>query len=218
MHQSQTQITEELYREYFRALVAGNRLGCSDVTKRLLDANVDIRSLYVDLFQRSLYEIGSLWEQNKVSVATEHIATSITEGLLFLAYPILFSTPRCGLRAVVACVANEYHQVGAKMVADLLELRGWDTFFVGANTPVQDLLRTLDDKKPDVCGLSVSISFNLTRLLEVIEAIGRREARLNIIVGGQAFRHGGVECLREYPWVTCLPTLDALEDFAKGRE
>lgn len=30
----------------------------------------------------ALYELGRLWEQNKISVATEHLATAITEEIL----------------------------------------------------------------------------------------------------------------------------------------
>lgn len=38
--------------------------------------------MYQDLVQRSLYEVGELWERGHVSVATEHLATAITESLL----------------------------------------------------------------------------------------------------------------------------------------
>jgi hypothetical protein len=51
---------------------------------------VQVKSLYKDLFQKSLYRVGEVWEFNRISVAREHLATAITEGFLNLIYPMLF--------------------------------------------------------------------------------------------------------------------------------
>jgi len=71
-------IDEIIYRGYVSALIDGERARCSYIVSNLIEQNVPVYDLYVDLFQRSMYEIGELWETNKVSVATEHLATSIT--------------------------------------------------------------------------------------------------------------------------------------------
>ena len=93
---------------------------------------------YNNLFQKSLYRVGELWESNRISVAKEHLATAITEGLLNLVYPKLFEPEqyRKGRTILISCTANEFHQIGGKMVADVCELNGWDSHFLGANTPV----------------------------------------------------------------------------------
>ncbi len=97
---------------------------------------MELKSLYMDLFQRSLYAVGELWELNKISVAREHLATAITESLLNLVYPRLFENTPTGKKVVVSCAANELHQIGGKIVADFFELNGWESHFLGANTPV----------------------------------------------------------------------------------
>jgi methanogenic corrinoid protein MtbC1 len=43
------------------------------------------------------------------------------------------------------------------MVADIMGSKGWNVWFPGANTPVKDLISVIQDKNPDVLGLSVSI-------------------------------------------------------------
>lgn len=187
--QKKQDLTESLYREYLSHLLKGNRQVCHDIVNGLIESSVNIRDLYVNLFQRSLYEIGTLWEYNNISVAVEHLATSITEGLMSLTYPVIFSADKIGKSAIVSCIANEHHQIGGRMVADIFELHGWDGYFLGANTPSEALLRMIDEKKPNIVGLSLSVYFNIGRLTDTVEMLRATYPELPIIVGGQAFLH-----------------------------
>ena len=85
---------------------------------------------------------------------------------------------------------NEHHQIGAWMISDLLEVRGWTTRFLGADTPTQALLEALDDFRPRVLALSVTMSFNLRNTADLIARVrqhsGRRAPR--IMVGGRVFQ------------------------------
>jgi methanogenic corrinoid protein MtbC1 len=200
------------YDNYLPELVQGNGSDCAKTVEGLLDEGVGLRDLYVNLFQRSLYEVGSLWERGQISVATEHVATAITERLMTLAYPRMFAHDRCGRVAVISSVANEFHQVGGKMVADLLEVRGWDAYFLGANMPTLDLLKLIDEKKPHLVGLSLSVCFNASRLLEAIETIRGRWPELPILIGGQAVRQVGPEITDRFPHITCVHSLNELDD------
>ena len=146
-------IDENIYHFFLGALLNGDRKGCDAVVTDLANSGTDVRVIYVDLLQRAMYAVGELWEANRISVAKEHLATAITEGAMSLLYPRIFSGSRIGRSAVVSCVANEYHQIGGKMVADIFELNGWDGFFLGANTPEAELLAFVQERKPDVLGL-----------------------------------------------------------------
>lgn len=204
-------ITEEGYRTYLAALLAGEHRSCNGFVSDQLKRGVEIKTLYLDLFQRSLYEIGQLWERRKISVAVEHMASAITESLLTLAYPAIFSAEHTERSAVISCVANEYHQIGGKMVADIFELHGWHGHFVGANTPKSDLLQIIDGKQPEIVGLSLSVYFNLPVLIDAIETVSARWPDKQILVGGQAFRYGGTMALCEYKNVRYVASLDDLE-------
>ncbi len=204
-------IDETFYEWYLAALLAGDRPQCTDLVSRLLEKEIRTEVVYTQLFQRSLYRIGELWEHNRISVAVEHLATAITESLLATVYPrILAGRSPGGRKAVISCSVNEYHQVGARMVADIMEGQGWDAWFLGANTPVEDLLRLIEEKKPDILGLSVSIYFNMAPLKKMIQVVRSHYAGLDILVGGQAFRWGGREVPRMFPKTTFLPSLEEL--------
>jgi len=205
-------ITEQLYQKYFNFLLKGKRKECTKIVQYLLDQDIDIQILYIDLFQKSLYEIGELWEYNKISVAKEHLVTAITEGLINLVYPKLFEneTTFINKSVVISCSANEFHQIGGKMVADVFELHGWDSHFLGANTPVNNMLEYIQDEKPDLVGLSVSVFFNMTSLKTGIEAIKSNFPNMDIFVGGQAFNWGGSEIIKNFTNTDYIPSIQEL--------
>jgi methanogenic corrinoid protein MtbC1 len=111
---------------------------------------------------------------------------------------------------VISCAANEFHQIGGKMVADMFELNGWDSQFIGANTPEDHMLAHIQDEKPDLVGLSVSVYFNMPALKAGLAAIRGNFQHLDILVGGQAFNWGGTEIPRQYSGTTYVPSLDGL--------
>jgi methanogenic corrinoid protein MtbC1 len=210
-------IDERLYQNYLTALLDGNRLKCHDIVQKLLDQKIDLKTLYADLFQRSMYGVGELWENNRITIANEHLATAITESLLNLAYPFLFATERIGRKVVISCTANEFHQVGGKMVADIFELNGWDGHFLGANLPPEEMARFIQEVQPDVVGLSLSILANLDNLKRGIEVVMTDFPGLDLLIGGQAFRWGGIDVIKEYPGTEYISSLDELENLIKGK-
>ncbi|MBD3235125.1 MAG: hypothetical protein GF330_00285 [Candidatus Eisenbacteria bacterium] len=104
------QVSESRYREYLSDLLAARREACQGIVRELIEQGMRVRTVYLELFQRSLYEVGELWERNQISVATEQLATATTEILMSLVYPTLFSAEHLDRCAVVSCTADEFHQ------------------------------------------------------------------------------------------------------------
>jgi MerR family transcriptional regulator, light-induced transcriptional regulator len=209
-------ITGELFEGYCAHLLSGRTADCRKIVENLLGAGIDIKELYMGLFEASLYRVGDLWETNKVSVAVEHMATAITERMMSLAYPALFSGERGGKAAVISCVANEFHQVGGRMAADIFEFNGWHGYFLGANTPVVELMKFIREKKPDIVGLSMAVYINMPMLIEALDGIKAVTPRIPVLLGGQAFRSGGLELCRSYPGTTYVASLDALDSLIRS--
>ena len=210
---TKSSIIESMYEKYLDGLLKGDRLCCSGIVKERCIEGAQLKDLYVNLFQRSLYQVGDLWEQHRISVAVEHLATAITGRVMTIVQPEVFSGPVRDRSIIVACVADEYHQLGGRMVADLAELLGWRGYFLGANTPIKLLLKMIDEQKPNLLGLSLSVYFNMPALLKALDAISGSFPGLPILVGGQAFRSrwGGTTALKKYSDIMYVDTLDALE-------
>lgn len=204
---------DEVYRRYLEGLLSGNRAQCRASFEQWRESNASLRALYEDLMQRALYDVGELWEQGKISVATEHLATAISEGLLNLVTPELFAAPRVDQSAVITSTANEHHQIGGRMVADLFAAQGWRSHFLGASTPLAGVLALIAEKKPDVVALSVALALNLPAAVTAALAIHAACPGRPILVGGQALRWGGAEQLEQLPGVQCLSGLGELESW-----
>ncbi len=208
-------ITEKLYRKYLLSLLSGDKFSCGRTVQSLINEGIELKDLYINLFQRSLYEVGELWEDNKITVATEHLATSVTSNIMTLTYPLIFNTEKTGKTAVVTAITNEYHQIGARMIADLMELQGWDTWFLGCNTPREDLEEMINEKKPDYLALSVAVYFNMSKLESTVKGINLRYPDQKIIIGGQAFRWGGDEIEKKFRHVQIFKDMPSFENFLK---
>ncbi len=204
-------ITERVFQRYTEDLIAGDRTRCAAVVEELLDAGVAVKDIYQALIQRALYEVGELWERNQISVANEHLATAVTEGLMNRIYARIAIPPANGRKVVIASVENELHQVGGKMVADIFEMHGWDSYYLGANVPTDELARYIDDTRPDLLGLSLSVYMHLAVLKSMLDTLTSRFPELPILIGGQAFRHGGRALTRAYLGVQWIASLDDLE-------
>ena len=206
----------EKYQDAFlNSLLEGNRRECQTLVKEFRKSNLSIIVLYEEIFKKSLYSIGELWEYNKISVAVEHMATSITEGLMNELFPEIMSLERKNKKIVISCVEEEQHQVGGKMVADVFEKNSWDTNYLGANTPTAELIKFCDAVKPDLIGLCLSVYFNLQVLLKEIAAI-RAVTDVPIIIGGQALKKAGIEISEKFTDVYYLANLEDVENYIKG--
>lgn len=67
-----------LAHQYLQALLRSERATASRLILDAADAGIGVRALYLNVFQRTQYEIGRLWQTNHISVAQEHYCTAAT--------------------------------------------------------------------------------------------------------------------------------------------
>jgi methanogenic corrinoid protein MtbC1 len=133
-----------------------------------------------------MYEVGDLWAANRISVATEHMATAIAHGLVNRAYEDLPSVPGCGRKMVLATTQNESHTLGTKMVMAVLYLHGWDSLSLTSGQGVDDVLTLLAQEKPDLLGFSMTFTYHEGELQKELAQIREAYPELPILIGGRA--------------------------------
>ncbi len=208
---------ENYYSAFLKALLEGDRLTCLSLVQQMIIAEFSFIDIYENIFKKSLYEIGYLWEINQISVATEHLATAIIEVLTNQLLPTILPTQYKSKKIIFTAIEGEEHRIGAKMVCDVFEKHGWHSFFLGANTPTADLITMIEQLHPNCVGLSMSIFFNLSKLKETIYAIRLRFPEMHIVVGGQGFLHGGDCILNEFSNIRLFKSLyDVEQAILKG--
>jgi MerR family transcriptional regulator, light-induced transcriptional regulator len=114
----------ELANQYLSSLLRYERHVASDLILHAVENNASIKQIYFHVFERCQHEIGRLWQSNLLSVAQEHYCTTATQLTMSQLYPYIFRANRISRGTIVAaCVPGELHEIGARMLCDLLEIR-----------------------------------------------------------------------------------------------
>lgn len=212
---AQNPVIETLNSQFLSALLVGNRKRCAQIVEQYRRDHPPLIDLYEHVLKQSLYEVGSLWERNLISVATEHLSTALVEALLNDLYEQVLPDSYNGRTIVTACVEGETHQVGIKMVADVFEMHGWRSLFLGADVPTNELLTFVREVQPDAVALSLSVYFHVPMLEMMLTQIRSHFPTVPILIGGQAFRHGGADLLDRHPGTVHVADLPAVEHYIR---
>lgn len=174
--------------QYMNFVLKGDRQKAVEFIINLAEKNIPLTDIYIHIFQTVQYEIGWLWQTNRITVAEEHYATAITQSVISQLYPYIFSTQKRGRTFIATCVNEELHELGVRMVSDFFEIYGWDTLYLGANTPVESIINMINKRKADLVGISATLTSHLKKVENLVTQI-REDVKHNIkiMVGGQAF-------------------------------
>lgn len=176
-------------KTYLQSLLRGDRRLAAEIVDHLVGENVELADIYEHIFQATQYEVGLLWQKNEITVAHEHFCTAATQNIMTRLYPRIFSSTKKGYRLVSCSVANELHEMGIRMVTDLFELDGWDTYYLGANLPNDQICNAIEEYKADLVAVSVTLPIRVRRVRELIQEIRQIDkiAGIPVLVGGYPF-------------------------------
>ncbi len=175
--------------QYFEALRRGDRRLACNLVLNAVNEGTPIRDIYLYVFQTTQHEIGRLWQTNRMSVAQEHFCTAATQLIMSQLYPRIFATESNGLTLVASCVEGDLHELGIRMVADFFAMKGWDTYYLGANTPIRGVVETVIERKADLLAISATMTYHVDAVKRLIDAVRSSPecADVKILAGGYPF-------------------------------
>ena len=178
-------------RQYLQFLLNGQRISAKVLIDDLVKNKVSIKDVYKFIFQPTQYEVGLLWQSNKINVAHEHYCTAATQLIMSGLYSFIFSADRIGKTLVACSISGELHEMGIRMVTDFFEMEGWDTYYLGANMPDKQLIQSLIEHKADILAISVTLPTHVSTAANLIHQIKNNSslAGLKVIIGGYPFLH-----------------------------
>ncbi len=181
--------TGTLARRYLDLLLATRRNEALDLVLDAVAAGLAVSEVYLGLVQPVMYEVGRLWQTDKIDIGTEHYCTAATQLLMARLFPLALARGRGCHTMVGCCVGSELHELGMRMVCDFFEFHGWDTYFMGANTPPGSVLKALGPRPADLLCLSATMGYGVPLIRDIIRLV--RETfgpdRPRIMVGGLPF-------------------------------
>jgi methanogenic corrinoid protein MtbC1 len=185
---------KEFIEKFNVALDAEDKEQCIVLVQNALnEKKLTIVQLYLDVLAPALNAI-ACGENDFKCIWQEHVKTGIVRTIMESSYPFLLKTrEEYGFKKIekivmVFCPPNEYHEVGARMVADFFTIAGYKVYYVGNNTPKKAFLAAIEKIDPHYVAISVSNVYHLSQTRDTIRDIRQFcPTTVKIIVGGQAF-------------------------------
>jgi methanogenic corrinoid protein MtbC1 len=203
-----SRVSAEIQREYADALLAGDPPAAETAIREAIEAGLGESSIYDRVIRPALQMVGDLWADGHISVAQEHLATSITMRVLVLQREVFrLARQRSSHRVLLAAAQGELHVVGLEMAASLLRNAGYEVRLFGADLPVAEIAAAVDMHKPVAIGFTTATITSAVNLPSAFEAARGRDPDIGILVGGRAADDGW----RTSGVVVCTNVADAIE-------
>lgn len=185
---------EKYYIEFMKLLEEENRYDCVNYAINLLkEKKVNIVQLYEEIIKPSIQNITCKVSEKNMCVWQEHVRSAIVRTVIESCYTYVIEERNTNKvvtnkKVVVLCPEEEYHDIGARMISDFFTILGYESIFVGSNTPKEDFLAAVEFIKPDIIAISVTNYYNLVAAKVAVQNIKSKiKNDIKIIAGGSAF-------------------------------
>jgi methanogenic corrinoid protein MtbC1 len=187
--------SERALREHIAAAIADHdrRGAVAAALDAVRTGDITIERLYTQVLTPYLVSVGVEWQRGRRAVWEEHIASAtvrtIVESLFLDVAEQASRSPRLGRTILLACPPGEQHELGLRMLTDRLAIAGWTAHFLGADTPVEEIIAAAKALHADVVALSAATHFNRVLLRREVETMAAALPGVKVGVGGPAFAH-----------------------------
>lgn len=143
-----------------------------------------MESVCMDVLQKGMSEIGTLWYGNKASVQQEHFASALAMrrlDALLSATP----SPTQNKTVLVGCPPGEWHTFTPLLLTLLLRRRGLNVIYLGANVPAMRFAETVKDVHAPLVILVAQQLTSAATLQQTALALSGK--KINVAFGGRIF-------------------------------
>lgn len=180
-------MTLEYRRSFGQALRDGDPARAEAISEEALGHGLSVEQVYSEVIAPAMEWIGELWQHDEASVAGEHLATAISQGVMARLFPrLLHAEPRSRELVMLAATQGEQHVLGLRMMADTLEGAGFDVRYLGPDVPLGSLLEACRKHRPAVLGLGAHMGLSMPPLILAIQEVAKLEHPPVVFVGGRA--------------------------------
>jgi len=209
-------MNEQYFSEFTQILDTENKEKALEYVLGLLnEKKLTLEELYLDLLAPSLTLFSCPVQSKEICIWKEHTRTSIVRTILECTFPYVTNRRKeivkKAKKVMVVCPTEEYHEIGAIIVNNFFLLAGFDSQYIGANTPKHDIIMAVKALQPDYVALSVTNYYNIVITKQITEALKTQYPAVKIIVGGQAFlQQGALEQMTYDHYLKNVQEIDAI--------
>ncbi|GAA3839640.1 cobalamin-dependent protein [Saccharothrix violaceirubra] len=175
----------DIEEQLWGAVAAGDETAATDIVLTGLGGGLGAETLLLDVIGAVQFRVGAEWAANRLTVAQEHAATAINDRAVAALVGAVGRPAPHRRHVTVACLPGEWHALPARLLAEVLRLRGFRVDYLGAQVPTPHLVAHLHHTAPDVVALSGALATRLPTGHATIRAC--RSAGVPVVAGGSAF-------------------------------
>lgn len=148
--------------------------------------NFNFANFFDEILKPVMYKIGEDWVKEGISIATEHIASNTAQ---ILVRTIMEQVPEnTKKKKILICVPfGEEHRLGCDVLETYLSSKGFKIYNMGTSIPTESILSFIENKKPDVIFLSITLKDNIKAGQRLVKKI-KEQSEIPILVGGFAIQ------------------------------
>jgi len=166
-----------------------NRYKVHQVINGLYLSQIPLYKIYDHLVTPALHDLGSMWENDKISVIEEYFSTQTIKDSL-IRFQGIINVPKNKIGKVICMnLSNELHDIALKMIDHILEEQGYQIYFSGQMTPFIKTQQIFEKVKPVRLYISSTIvpdrktiQDELNSILDLAEI-----HKIKVFVGGSGF-------------------------------
>jgi methanogenic corrinoid protein MtbC1 len=188
---SESELVHQLREALWDCLREHDRERAIGAVLKAVESGLPIEELYTMVLMPFLVSVGRSWQEGVAAVWEEHLIVGAVRAAVEALYPqVMAQKERVSPVPVTVaffCPPQEAHDIGLRMLADRFDLRGFRTVYVGAMTPVTEMIACVRAVEAQVACLSASTHYQRAALLTVVETLEEELPGVRLVVGGPAF-------------------------------
>ncbi len=179
---------DELLNKLRDAVERGDEEGADAAAKAALEANINPLDAVEKGLTPGIRYVGEQFEKRELYLPDLMLAARAME---FAMKILTVEIEKQGLeikyegRIILGTVQGDIHDIGKKLVATMLQARGFEVIDLGYDVATTTIVEKVKELKPDIVGLSAMMTSTMLKQGEVIQAL-RKEGITNVkvIIGG----------------------------------
>ncbi|HKO66139.1 MAG TPA: B12-binding domain-containing protein [Candidatus Nitrosocosmicus sp.] len=185
-HEDKVIITATLKKKVFEALKDGEIEKIVDVAGKYKE-QASLAEFYDDILRPVLYDVGHLWQENKLDIGMEHICSNTANKTI---HKITDSIkPNDKMENIIICTPDgELHNIACNIIESLLIERGFQVNNVSPSIPTDSMISYINETKPLMILISVTLKDSIGSAVRLIKKISSVFS-IPILVGGLAINH-----------------------------
>lgn len=171
-----------------------------------------------DLVGDVLAELGRRWQDGRISVLEEHLASErLSRGLARCAESI--AVPPGAPKVLLASALADDHTLGLQLAELCLREHGWNVLWAGRSVPLDELERRIREGGCRMVGLSAAENMQDTaELTQLVRRVGAvcAECKVDLLLGGNGSWPEPAPGLPRFRRVRSLQELSTLLEAGRG--